>query len=182
MLKLHRLLPGNRMSWLWWPEFEKRVLEFHDRYGSEMTPAQRQQFTDELRQRFAGTPQLSGYWLVLNGKDALDQQAVGHLCAWINILYGKPYVLCYQTELDVRWEGREVLLEIMTQTAAWIAELNTQLAAKNEPLIDYVEDYTIKSVEAWKRWLPELDIVKVMTVMRIRIPGREASESKHPVQ
>lgn len=182
MLKLHRLLPSDRLSWMWWPEYEKRVLGFLDAYSTHLNAAQREQFVTELRNRFSTTPQLSGYWLIFNGKDAFEQQVVGHLCGWINVQYGRPYVLLFQTEVDVAFEGREVLLDCMKETGEWIGGVNRELAEKKQPLIDYVEAWVLKSVEAWKRWLPELDIVKSMTIMRIAIPGRESANSKHLVQ
>lgn len=182
MLKLLRLLPTDRMGWLWWPEFEKRVVTFLDTYGSQLDASQREQFVTELRNRFSTTPQLSGYWLILNGKDAFEQQAVGHICAWINVLYGRPYVMCYQTEIDVAWEGRETMVKCTQECGNWVADLNRQLAAKNERQIDYIEMYTMRDAEAWQRLLPELDWTRMMTVMRIGIPGRESANSKHLVQ
>jgi len=180
MLKLKRLLPSDNLSWVFWPDFEKRVVGFLDQYGSNMDAGQRQMFVTDLRQRFAATPQLSGYWLILNGKDALDQQTVGHICSWIDVRYGKPYVMIFQVEIDVRWEGRETLLMAVEETREWISDLNRQLAAKNERLIDSMELYTIKAGRAWKRWLPELEWVKEMTVMRISLSNQ--TSANHLVQ
>jgi hypothetical protein len=169
MLTLKRLLPSDKMAWMYYPEWERRVLAFLDNYGSNMDDGQRQEFTTELRQRFAATPDLSGYWLMLEG-EGLNQQFVGHICAWIAVRYGRPYVMLFQTEIDVQWEGRETLVQAMNETRLWITDINRQLAEKNQKSINSVEIYTIKAVKAWQAWLPELDIEKEMTVMRINIP------------
>lgn len=180
MLKLQRLLPSDRLAWIWWPQFEERVVAFLSRYGTNLDDDQRQMFVVELRQRFAATPQLSGYWLIHNGKGGLEQETVGHICAWIDVRYGKPYVMCFQVELDKAWEGRENLVQAVEETRQWIADLNRQLAAKNEKQIEHIELYTIRTAEAWKRLLPELDWIKEMTVMRIGLGERQIAS--HMVQ
>lgn len=186
MLMLKRLLPTDKMAWMYWPEFERRVIAFLDQYGSNMDADQRVEFTTELRQRFAATPDLSGYWLISEG-EGLTQQFVGHICAWIAVRYGRPYLMIFQTEIDVIWEGRETLVRAMEEARVWMLDINRQLAEKNQKTINSAEVYTIKAFKAWKAWLPELDIKQEMTVMRIGIPEHaivplESWKNGHMVQ
>jgi hypothetical protein len=181
MLTLHRLQPSDRTSWGLFPVFEQRVRAFLHEFSPEFTKSQEEQFIVELRQRFAVTPALAGYWLVMTG-EGLAQTVVGHLCSWIQATYGKPYVLLYQLECLKAWESKEMFREAMRQTVEWIAGVNRELTAAarktgDQPqLIERVEHWTVRDPEAWLRFLPELTHERVMTVMRLKI---EAPRETH---
>ena len=175
MLSVHRLTDMATENF--WPVYEARVVAFANRYTPEISAVQRQRAITEMRQRFAITPQLAGYWLIMDGSTILDRRIVGHVHSWIADAYGRPYLLLGQVECEDehRDEVKAAMREIFRQAKDWITGLNNTLAAQNAEQITYIDHWTIRgadngrSAETWNRWLPELNQYRVMTVLRIAL-------------
>lgn len=167
-MKLYRLQPDDAFSWTLYPVFEARVRSFMAKYCPNYTAQQEKEFFTELRQRWAATPQLAGYWLAIDG-----EQAVAHVCGWIQQAHGRPYILCFQAECDQMWESRDVLPKVYAEARVWKDEVNAALlkTKADSPIIDFVEQWTFhdNAPEAWNRLLPEIEQKQVLHVMRFSI-------------
>ena len=167
-MKLYRLHPDDAFSWQLYPAFEARVRSFMEKYCPNYTEQQEKEFFVELRQRFAATPQLAGYWLAVEG-----EQVVAHVCGWIQQNYGRPYILCFQAECDQTWESRHILPRIYMEAQLWKNEVNAALlkAKADSQIIDFVEQWTFhdNGPEVWNRLLPGIEQKQVLHVMRFSI-------------
>jgi len=139
-------------------------VHFLEEYGTHVGDIE--MFKTELRQRFAATPQLAGYWLVLEGDGPLETKIVGHICCWVNMQYGRPYVLVFQTEIEHQQSSRDVIMQAVAEAGEWVAILNGELGVKGAPLITYFELWTPHPPEVWARLLPELPMERALHVLR----------------
>lgn len=164
MVTLTRLQKTDPQSWVLWPQFEARVRAFQRKMSPHFTADQESRYINELQARWVNQPLLAGYWLIRDG-----EKAVGHITAWVQDTYGVPYVLCHQVECDEIWEAREMLRQAIYEARVWIDGMNGTLGAQGLPRISYIEQWTTRSAEAWKRFMPELQHDKEYTVMRIKL-------------
>lgn len=178
MLTLYRLQPDDEASWKFWPTFRRRVQSFLNVWNPEFSAKQQELFLRELDNRFVNQASISGFWLMLGGVNdgvlGLNQGVVGHLCGWVQYLYGKPYVLLFQAECDERWKLRETYQAAMAAAAEWIESMNTVLVAKGEEHIEWVEHWSRAPLELWARLLPELHQEKLYYVQRFSVGNRPA--------
>ncbi len=178
MLTLYRLQPDDEASWKFWPTFRRRVHEFLTVWSPDFSAKQQEKFLHELDDRFINQAAISGFWLMLGsiteGAFGLRQDVVGHLCSWVQYLYGKPYVLLFQAECDEQWKLRETYQAAMAASAAWIEGMNTILIANGEEHIESVELWSRAPDETWNRLLPELHSKKAFYVQHFSVGDRPA--------
>ena len=167
MLEVHRLDPSNPSSWSLYPQFEARLRKFL----AIQTPdfGEPDKCIVEMRKRWVETPEICGYWLLMETEGEFLQEAVGHVCGWVQDHYGKPYVLLFQTEVDDHHETRETLIRVVDRARVWITELNEKLEIGKAPLISYIEHWSRKPAEVWNRLIPEIKQQKVYYVIRIPV-------------
>lgn len=178
MLTLYRLQPDDEASWKFWPTFRQRVQHFLTVWNPDFSVKQQEKFLHELDDRFINQAAISGFWLILGstkeGVLGLQQDVVGHLCSWVQYLYGKPYVLLFQTECDEQWKIRQTYQEAKAVAAQWIEGMNRILIANGEEHIEWVEHWSRAPDEVWNRLLPELHSDKQFYVQRFPLGNRPA--------
>lgn len=180
MLTLYRLQPDDEASWKFWPTFRRRVQRFLTIWSPEFSARQMRLFLKELDNRFVNQAEISGFWLMLGETrefptlGGLPKNVVGHLCSWVQYLYGKPYVLLFQAECDEQWQLRETYQAAMAAAAEWIAQMNAVLIANGDESIDWVEHWSRAPDEVWDRLLPELHSEFRWHVQRFTVGNRPA--------
>ena len=162
-LELYRLQKDDPESWRLWPSFEGRIRQFLTEYGDNVNV---EMLMTDIQKRWIETPLVAGYWVML-GPEAV----VGHLCAYIQSNYDRPYVLLLQLQCESPSliDTQTILREAMSEARAWIAECNVKLKEKGGLPITYIEQWTARPPESWKRLLPELEHDKIYSVMRIKV-------------
>jgi hypothetical protein len=143
-VEIFRLLPSVSSGWVLWPVFEDAVVRFNQRYLSETTPAQTSQMVNVMRQRFVNDPASSGYWLAMDGANA-----VGHAAGWLSLDWNAPYVFIYQAAMGEAGHTTEWL----KQLDEWVVEMNDLLTPRGSAPIAYVEFSTFNDPTAMKRLL-----------------------------
>ena len=143
--------------------FETRVLSFIAQMGVEVDP---KAFTMELRERWLKTPNLAGYFLVMQ-----ENRAVAHICAWVGFNYGKPFINIFQAETDRHANTRDVLPRLLEQMRDWMGGLNRLYEAQGQPWrIDVVEFVTPHPPKLWERYFaPYFHCYRVRSIMRFRM-------------
>jgi hypothetical protein len=169
MLTLHRLQPQDDASWGFFPTFRRRVLDFAVSEGA-VDKRDAERLTTDLYTKFALTPQIAGFWLMLEGETVFGQQVIGHIASWIDARYDRPYLMVFQAKIEDHEAGHKLLQMTYDQAVQWVAGLNMSLRGNpTSKLISHIEFWTERDAKAWARLLPELQPTNLISVMRIPI-------------
>lgn len=178
MLTIHRLQKSDDASFALYPLFRRRVISFAVR-DRAIHEDDAEVCAADLDARFITSAPTTGYWLITE-ESGFTLRAVGHLAAWVEQRYGRPYVLVFQAEVDEH-HGRETLPQVYDQICTWAEGLNAQIR-KNNPgnskLIDHIEAWTEWDVKAWNRLLPRLKPERVFSMMLIPV-GQQPTNPAH---
>lgn len=135
-MRIFRLLPDDEGAWGRFEDFQSRIRGFVENYTPETNAMA---LIKEVRERWIGTPHLTGYWIVYGDAGI----PIVHNLSWVAERHGQPYINFYQTEMDDPAHCVEILEKVGLQIRQWIAALNQISEAKGDPRrITYGESQT----------------------------------------
>lgn len=166
-IEVIRLLPTVSNGWTLMPQYIARVDKFIQEYLPETRGKAIQNLQQTTMARWINSPDASGYWLALQ-----DGVPIAHVCSWLAIDWGIPYIFVYQAEVDQGIDKPAVASSFLDQLDEWVAALNNHLGQQNPPSrITYTEFSTWRDTEAWVAYFERRrkSAVQVRSVIRLQM-------------
>ena len=135
-------------SWSLYPRFMERCLRFAQDL-LKFNEMQLKNFEQDLRNRWA-TPNGSLFLAVMDGRGNM----VGHVCGWINIDYGQPYLFNFQAEVDEGYEMAPAMDLLAKEHVEYVGWANAMYEKGGQPVrINKVRTQTMRNADALVRYL-----------------------------
>lgn len=172
-MELIRLMPDDAGYWRMYAEFEARVINFGLRSGTRFNSAL---LRKQLKQRFVNTPDLAGYFLIVEDYDHAETP-IAHICSWLEEAGpGEEglVVHIYQMEADAHISITEVIPTWMKAIDDWATNINSlYMRGGSQVRVSRARFWTQKDAEMFARYCRKFGVeaVAVSHVLEWSLPA-----------